>query len=97
VASGFIDNSQPSAVRIFPNPTHSDVILEVFLEQRTEVLLSVSDINGQTVVEENFTHPGGGNYSMRLDFRDMNVPEGIYFLRIQSEEFITVHKIIYIP
>jgi hypothetical protein len=96
-STSIIENSQTSAVQIYPNPTRSDIILEMSAENKAEVFLSVSDMNGMVVADQNFTHPGGGMYSLKLDFKGMNIAEGIYFLRIQSDEFSMVHKIIYIP
>jgi hypothetical protein len=96
-STGFIDNAITSGIRIYPNPARSDVILELSMENRAEATLSVLDMNGQVVADQNFIHPGGGTYSIKLNFKSMNVKEGIYFLRIQSAEFAAVRKIIYIP
>jgi hypothetical protein len=97
VSTGFIDEGTLAGIQVYPNPVHSEVNLELFLEKRAEAFLSVTDIHGHVVVEQNFIHPGGGAYFMKLNFKSLNLREGIYFLRIQSAEFSAVRKIIYIP
>ena len=67
------------------------------MEKSAEAFLSVTDMHGHVVVDQNFIHPGGGAYFMKLNFKSLNLKEGIYFLRIQSAEFAAVRKIIYIP
>jgi hypothetical protein len=93
----FIDETTLSGIQVYPNPTRSEITLELFLEKRAEALLSVTDMHGHVVVNQNITHPGGGAYVMKLNFKSLNLMEGIYFLRIQSTEFAAVRKIIYIP
>jgi hypothetical protein len=95
--TGLMDNSLTSGILIYPNPTQSDIMVELFLENRTEISLSILDINGQVMADQHFAHPGGGQYAMKLDLRSLDLKEGIYFIRIHSAEFNTVKKIIYIP
>jgi hypothetical protein len=96
VATELVDKETMSGIHVYPNPTRSEVNLELFLEKSAEALLSVTDIHGHVVVDQYFIHPGGGAYIMKLNFKDLNLKEGIYFLRIQSAEFAVVRKIIYI-
>jgi hypothetical protein len=76
----------------FPNPFNPSTTINYSLKKQTPVLISVFDITGQFVQSLiNATQPAG-KYSIQFD--GSNLSSGIYFYKIQTEEFTAQKKMV---
>jgi hypothetical protein len=94
--SGFTDDAITANTLIYPNPASSYVIVEPYLNNRTKASLSIADINGHEIYNQQIIHPGAGLYPFRINLSVLNMTGGVYFIRIQSEEFVMNRKIVFV-
>ncbi len=85
---------QASSLKVFPNPVRSTATIEYILEEQTDVIISVFDINGRMVINEKVTQPAGTHH-YKLDCTSL--PRGTYVTSIhkgnaiETGKFIVVH------
>lgn len=78
----------------YPNPFNPATIIEYELKQRGFVKLSVYDVNGKEIeqlVNENKTI---GNYKVKFDGNVL--PSGVYFCKMETENFIETKRMVLI-
>jgi hypothetical protein len=80
-AEGRIDNAE-IFVQAYPNP-FTDLVHINLGQQAGETLITVSDITGKTVYQEN-ARPSGEESTLTLDLSGKGLMPGMYFLRIDS-------------
>ena len=78
-------------VKLYPNPSDGMFYLKVKKNTKKELLVEITDLNGKAVYIENFKGIQGETVK-QIDFTGQS--KGIYFVRILSENRITVEKII---
>lgn len=79
------------SLAVYPNPFNPTTTLEFALPQATFLNVSVFDITGRLVSQiANGTFDAG--YHM-VRFEASNLPSGLYFARVQSNEFVTTKKL----
>jgi len=83
-----------SSLKVFPNPVSSTATIEYMLDEQTEVIISVFDINGKMVINERVTQ-SAGTHHYKLDCASL--PRGTYVTSvhkgnaIETGKFIVVH------
>jgi len=77
-------------VRIFPNPTAQYLNISFPTPLTTGAQLKLTDVNGRTV----FTKEVGGNNSIHLDLKKLNISRGTYFLDLKQAKS-TLHRKIF--
>jgi hypothetical protein len=98
VVNGTITNNDEVVVnnenelKIYPIPTHNSVNIEFLLDETTDVMLDIFDLNGQLIktVLTGQQIKGQHNISVSLD----NIPTGIYLCRLQAGNKISTQKIV---
>lgn len=89
-----ISNNLPKEFQLeqnYPNPFNPSTSIQFALPKRLFVTLKLFDILGRevaTLVDENLQP---GEYKVVLDAKDL--ASGVYFYRIQAEEFVLVKKL----
>jgi serine protease AprX len=73
---------------VFPNPFRTSFTFFSSGAAGTGTMVSITDISGKIIFNKHF--PGAGPY--RID--GLNVPSGIYFLRLSTAKGAEVHKIV---
>ena len=76
----------------YPNPFNPSTTIIYEIAKVTEVSLKVFDILGREVAELVNEKKNAGNY--RVDFNASNLPSGVYFYRINTQEFSDSKKMI---
>ena len=79
-------------IKNYPNPFNSETKIEIVIPKRTNLRLTIYDINGKlikTVGEGNYNK---GNYM--FDFNGNNLASGIYFIVLKTDKTIKTHKIV---
>jgi len=76
---------------LYPNPVADVLNIEYTLENKSDFIISLYDLKGNliTVIEQSHE---AGKYITSFDIR--NVMAGVYFIRIQSTNFIETRKLI---
>lgn len=80
-----IFQKQKLEARIFPNPTHGDLTIE--MDNNDHYQLSLVDILGKTTLEKSFENT-------TIQIHTENLAKGMYFLHIQSVNSETVKAIV---
>ncbi len=89
--TSIIHTKLENGVLIYPNPAHQEVIVEFLNEVASEVQLDLKDVNGKVVYSKKF---GSGINTQKQNIPLLNLPSGIYFLSILSNEERWIHKLI---
>lgn len=85
------DYARVEDLRIFPNPA-AELLNVSFLTDRAEsITCEIIDMNGKLVYGESRNHDGG-LFEQQISLSDL--AQGIYFLRIRTEEGTTMEKFI---
>lgn len=85
--TGITEQAGFDGLQVFPNPTQGAVNI-VFGNEFSQVDLSLTQINGQLVREEEFRKVSAVNLSVE------DLPAGIYFLTIKADGHITTIKLV---
>ncbi|GAB1441837.1 hypothetical protein MASR2M39_06720 [Ignavibacteriales bacterium] len=66
----------------YPNPFNPEVKVEYLLPEAGEVNLSVFSSLGEEIISKNLSFRNKGQNETTLDFSGLNVPSGVYLLRL---------------
>lgn len=80
-----------SSVYIFPNPANDHATVEYELSQAGNVDISVFDINGKLIVQEQFSKEGGTH---QYQLNCSNIPRGMYVVSVRSGNTVKTSKFI---
>ena len=83
----------------YPNPFKKQTTIEFFLNSGSKVKLSIFNINGQIITTLINKYLAKGIHKIIWNGKDnsgKNVPQGVFFYHLQSENFIEANKIIFI-
>lgn len=80
----------------FPNPFNPSTSIRYEIENAGEVELILYDILGNeiAVLEKSYKTPG--KYIYELNMNQYNLPSGVYLYKLQSGNFISIKKMMYI-
>lgn len=85
LTTGFVEDVMASklGLRVYPNPVvNGRTQLEYYLPEPGPVNLSITDIQGKRVYQEQLGHQGTGRHLSLLE--GINYPAGIYMLKIET-------------
>jgi hypothetical protein len=84
--SGIEDELLPEGYNMkinpYPNPFNPEVKVEYLLPEAGEVNLSVFSSLGEEIISKNLSYRNKGTNETTLDFSGLNVPSGVYLLRL---------------
>lgn len=82
------------SLRVFPNPSRfGETVIHYSLPRKTRVCLRVYDISGK-LVKNLFSGKAKGYHAASLNAKDF--ASGIYFVRLETKEFLAIKKLIVI-
>ncbi len=87
-----IQNDIDNDINLFPNPVQSKATVEFNLSEINNVSISIVDAVGRTVKSISTNNLQQGQNKITLDFYEFN--NGIYFLRIKSNDGLQTIKLI---
>jgi hypothetical protein len=87
------ENARKNQLEIYPNPATSESTISFQTKINEDVNLSIFDIQGRkiTTILEKKLSAGSYNYSLGKTISS----DGVYFLRLKTQEGISTQKIIY--
>jgi polyhydroxybutyrate depolymerase len=71
-------------LKVYPNPFHEKVTVEIHLSGRLDVQLSLMNVFGQIIFETNQQEIPEGYSQIHLDLESADIPSGIYFLVLKT-------------
>ncbi|MBA3901093.1 MAG: T9SS type A sorting domain-containing protein [Bacteroidetes bacterium] len=83
---------RPVNFSLFPNPAKEWVTVNINLDKGSELEISLLDINGKTLKKENKGYQPVG--ASLIPFSVNDVPPGIYFIKVQTNEGLAFQKLI---
>lgn len=94
-----IENEIPSEYKLYqnyPNPFNPSTTINYDLKENSNVSLILYDIMGRellTLINEN---QSAGKYKYILDMSQLNLSSGIYFYKIQANEFSDIKRLVFV-
>jgi len=94
------DAQAPAAVihiSAYPNPFSQQSTIRVDLPQSRQLSLSVYNLKGQRLRDLSRAALAAGTHTFSWDGKDdggLDVPNGMYFLRLQAGDKVQIHKIV---
>lgn len=89
-ASATVDQLQDVEVATFPNPAGDILNVQLSSENRTELNMSLLTVDGKEMLSRDLTVRGNQHVSLNVS----QVPAGLYFLRVSSDEGVLTQKVI---
>ncbi len=88
-----VEVKEAFGLKVFPNPTSSDLNLTFELQESSQVDLSIMDMSGRVVSKLFQGQLVGGPHNLTQDI-PKQLSKGIYFLSLQTEHGLMTQKII---
>ena len=82
------------SLHIYPNPVHKECEIKYILPEKTNVYISMFDVAGRLIKKSVYKNQNAGFYRKRFNVIDL--PQGVYFIRFNTEENSEIKKIILI-
>lgn len=97
IATGFKTGSNHTSLSsVIPNPTNEKITFSCNLTEKANLKLELYNCFGQLVKKiDNVSELNSGIYQLEINFNNLNVPYGVYFLKTYDNEKISSYKIIY--
>lgn len=78
----------------YPNPFNPATVISFQLPAAGEITLKVFDTNGKEIAELINEKKNAGSYSVTFDAGKYNLPSGIYFYKLSTEDFSETKRMI---
>jgi hypothetical protein len=79
-------------VNVFPNPSVGNQTLSIKLPKGSELLVTIMDISGKIIIQQNLGMLPKGKHSIPLEWS--NAPAGSYSIVLNSKDFSVSKKLI---
>lgn len=79
---------------IYPNPAAEKISIDLFFTDKNTITLQLYSINGELVMEKQYTPPNAERLSLEIPMRENNLNAGVYVLKIFGELELATEKII---
>jgi PKD repeat protein len=85
---------QNTALMIFPNPTNDKVNINYYVNADSGVSIQLMDVLGKVVYQKNTSSQSAGTHTELLSKRDLNLSNGVYFVKLQINNKSHIQKLI---
>ena len=82
--SGIEEEPVAPAARLYPNPVTGKACLQYQLSESSPVGITVTDLLGRTILQQNLPTQTAGSHLMELDLTEL--PSGVYLCRIRTDK-----------
>lgn len=79
-----------------PNPTSSTIVIPINLTKSFDVTVEMTNTLGQVVYSEPSTNYGVGMNHLTIDFAQINLEDGVYFVNIKTANKVFTKKIMFV-
>lgn len=88
-------NSFVDRLIIYPNPFNNELNIEYFLTKNSNIKIELLNILGERIKLITDDYQSSGLYNLKINSKENNLKEGIYILKIISDEFEINKKVVY--
>lgn len=81
-------------VSIYPNPTNQSATLSYHLNKKGDTRIELIDVLGKKIMEQNNSNQTEGDYTVQISKHDLNLLNGIYFVKFTIDKTIITKKLI---
>lgn len=91
---GIKENEFLNGLNIYPNPTKGIVTINFNAIATGNILYSLKDVAGKTILDEKLNVSHGQN-NIIIDFAQHHISNGVYFVELQIKDQVIIQKIIF--
>lgn len=91
---GISENTNTFDLSIFPNPTNQTTNVSYHLVEKSEVKVEIVDVLGKTISLPVNTIQTEGDYKINISRNEMNLNNGIYFIKLTVNNTSVTRKLI---
>jgi hypothetical protein len=95
-AVGIPDIPLTDNVMVYPNPASSNINIEFMLAGNTQMIISLSEIDGREIYRKDYSELMAGMQHFNINFNELNAEEGLYILKVQTTQATFTRKILFI-
>jgi PKD repeat protein len=88
------NNDATASLSIYPNPTDQSSTIAYRLEKKANTKIEVVDVLGKTVFVQVNAGQAEGDYSVSISKQNLNLRNGIYFVKFSVDDKATTKKLI---
>ena len=81
-------------VAIFPNPTSETATISYLLNKSGDVKIELVDVLGKKIMESNNANQTQGEHTFQISKQDLNLRNGIYFVKISIDNTSITKKLV---
>lgn len=81
-------------VSIFPNPANQTATLSYHLDKKGDTRIELVDVLGKKLMQVNNTNQAEGDYSIQISKHELNLLNGIYFVKFTIDNTTVTKKLI---
>jgi hypothetical protein len=82
---------------VYPNPVNDEAYIEFNLEKSSDVNITITDVSGRKIITREYGSFESGNQIITMNFLELSVAEGIYFINLRTGEYSINKKVYYLP
>jgi hypothetical protein len=87
-----ISISSRSTLELYPNPATSMMTVAFYLDEKSNINLSVHDISGMNIYQEQLYDQPSGPQKRQLDTSSLK--EGIYVVTVTTDKMVSTRKFV---
>ena len=87
-------NNSGIAVNIYPNPVSDKIYFDLYLDNDSNIAVTISDIQGRAINLVNEQHLPAGAHRLSWDVNDLSLETGIYVLSVNYDGSVLTRKFI---
>lgn len=88
---GIANRSVEPSLSVHPNPASDFLSIDLSLKSASNVIQIISDLTGKEIFKSSYGNLNAGNHDLSLDVSGL--PNGIYLLRMQTDNGVLVKKV----
>jgi hypothetical protein len=85
---------QNASMSIYPNPSSETSTISYHLNQKADVVISLMDVLGKVITEVKNNSQAEGDYTFLISKHNLNLNNGIYFIRFSVDNNAITQKLV---
>lgn len=90
VGIGF-DSQKNNFINMYPNPVNTILTISIENQNHGELVINIYNILGNLIFSQNLTQTQETHY---IDFEQLGCREGMYFIHLQTQNYVEVRKVV---
>lgn len=94
VSTGVDEQNSSAELSVYPNPLTNNAIVSYYLSETSKINISMFDVLGKEIVLYSNENEKSGKYEFSINSINLNLSNGIYFLKMQTNKEMKAIKVI---